>query len=50
MPSFGLTAFETTTGKQAELLVDNGELRVSGSSSEVFQQRLLMLLNLLWLQ
>ena len=33
MPSFGLTAFETTTGKQAELLVDNGELRVSGSSS-----------------
>ena len=33
MPNFPLVGFETTTGKQAELLIDNGELRVSGSSS-----------------
>lgn len=39
MPSSVLMGFETTTGKQAELLIDNGELRVSAQGSGGITQR-----------
>ena len=39
MPASVLMGFETTTGKQAELLIDNGELRVSAQGSGSITQR-----------